>query len=82
MNAGATYRGWTYDEAAERKEDLDDAKTHLEKAIQSLSDADYPYDNLLDEIDYIRDVMTNMATIMADCKKKEDKANYRLGGDL
>ena len=82
MNTGATYRGWTYDSAADRKADLDDAKGYLEKAIQALSDADYPYDNLLDEIDYIRDEMTNMATIMADCKNKEEDANFRLGGDL
>ena len=77
-----TYRGWTYDEAAERKEDLDDAKTHLEKAIQALSDAVYPYDDLLDTIDDIRDEMTNMSFIMAVCKNKEEKADYRLGGDL
>ena len=77
-----TYRGWTYDEAAERKEDLDDAKTHLEKAIQALSDAVYPYDDLLDTIDDLRDEMTNMSFIMAVCKNKEEDANFRLGGDL
>ena len=82
MNTGATYRGWTYDEAAERKEDLDDAKNYLEKAIQALSDAVYPYDDLLDTIDDIRDEMTNMSFIMAVCRKQEDDANYRLGGDL
>ncbi len=79
---GATYRGWTYDEAADRKEDLDDAKNYLEKAIQVLSDAGYPYDDLLDMIDDLRDEMTNMSFIMAVCKNKEEKADYRLGGDL
>ena len=47
-----------------------------------MSDADYPYDDLLDTIDDIRDEMTNMSFIMAVCKNKEEKADYRLGGDL
>ena len=77
-----TYRGWTYDEAADRKEDLDDAKNYLEKAIQALSDAVYPYDDLLDTIDDIRDEMTNMSFIMAVCKKQEEDGNFRLSGDV
>ncbi len=77
-----TYRGWTYDEAADRKEDLDDAKNYLEKAIQALSDAAYPYDDLLDTIDDIRDEMTNMCVSMEVCKKKEEDGNFRLRGDV
>ena len=82
MNTGAMYMGWTYDSAADRKADLDDAKGYLEKAIQALSDVDYPYDDLLDTIDDLRDEMTSMSFIMAMCKNKEEKADYRLGGDL
>ena len=37
MNTGAMYRGWTYDSAADRKADLDDAKGYLEKAIQAVA---------------------------------------------
>ena len=36
MNTGATYRGWTYDEAISRQTDLFDARDYLRKAIDAL----------------------------------------------
>ncbi len=82
MNTGATFRGWTYDEADERQTQLFNARYYLKKAIEELNDATFPYENLEDTIDDIQTEMDYMNTIMDKCKNKEEKADYRLGGDL
>ncbi len=82
MNTGATYRGWTYDEAISRQTDLFDARDYLRKAIDALEDAVFSYDAIEDILDDIRIEMDDMMVIMKECKDLEEKADYRLGGDL
>ncbi len=82
MNTGATYRGWTYDEAISRQTDLFDARDYLRKSIDALKDAAFPYESLEDTLDDIRTEMDDMMVIMKECKQQEDKANYRLSGDV
>ena len=82
MNTGATYRGWTYDEAISRQTDLFDARDYLIIAIDALKDANFPWESLEDTLDDIRTEMDDMVVIMKECKDLEEKADYRLGGDL
>ncbi len=82
MTTEANYMGWTYDEAADRKADLDDAKEQLTKAIESLKEARFPYNTLNEIVGEIKTEMTNMAFVMARCKQIEEKAAVRLGGEL
>ncbi len=82
MTTEANYMGWTYDEAADRKADLDDAKEQLTKAIESLKEAQFPYNALNEIVGEIKTEMTNMSFVMARCKQIEEKAAVRLGGEL
>ena len=82
MTTEANYMGWTYDEAADRKADLDDAKEQLTKAIESLKEAQFPYNALNEIVGEIKTEMTNMSFVMARCKQIEEKATVRLGGEL
>ncbi len=76
------YMGWTYDEAANRHADLDDAKEQLTKAIESLKEAQFPYNTLNQIAEDVKKEMVSMAFIMAACKRIEEKAAVRLGGEL
>ena len=78
----ATYNGWTYNQAADRKNDLDDGYNHLTKALEALSATDYDTGVLLDELDKIYEQKSLMNFYMAKTKQKEDDANYRLSGDV
>ena len=82
MTTEANYMGWTYDEAANRHADLDDAKEQLTKAIESLKEAQFPYNALNEIVGEIKTEMTNMSFVMAACKQIEEKAAVRLGGEL
>lgn len=82
MNTGATYRGWTYDEAISRQTDLFDARDYLRKAIDALEDAVFSYDAIEDILDDIRIEMDDMMVIMKECKDLEEKANFRLSVDV
>ena len=82
MNTGATYMGWDFDEAMTRHADLEDGKRYLEKAIESLKEAEFSYATLEEIVKEVKREMTNMNFIAAKCRKQEDDANYRLGGDL
>ena len=82
MNTGATYRGWTYDEAANRLDNLNDAMDHLHTAIISMKDAKFPYSALCTYTELLSDELISMSFVMARCKQIEEKADYRLGGDL
>ena len=82
MTTEANYMGWTYDEAANRHADLDDAKEQLTKAIESLKEAKFPHNTLNEIINDIKKEITNMSFVMARCKQIEEKAAVRLGGEL
>ena len=77
-----TYRGWTYDEAISRQTDLFDARDYLRKAIDALEDAAFSYHAIEDILDDIRIEMDDMMVIMKECKDLEEKANFRLSGDV
>ena len=82
MTTEANYMGWTYDEAANRHADLDDARDCLEKTIEALKAAVFPYAYMQDRLEGIKTEMTNMSFVMARCKQIEEKAAVRLGGEL
>ena len=82
METEATYNGLTYDQAANRHADLDDAREYLTKAANALADADFDTEALMDILSDVTTERTNMAFVMAACKQIEEKAAFRLGGDL
>lgn len=79
---GATYQGWTYDMAADKKADLDDGYGYLRKAIEALGAADFDTSALQDEVDEVMEQKALMNFYMAKTKQLEDDAGFRLGGDL
>jgi hypothetical protein len=82
MTTEANYMGWTYDEAANRHDNLNDARDHLHKAIISMKDAKFPYSALCTYTELLSDELTSMSFVMARCKQIEEKATVRLGGEL
>ena len=68
--------GWTYDEAANRHADLDDAKTRLEKTNSKPWEAAVPFPICLTcKMVKKEGQTTNMAFVMARCKQIEEKAD-------
>ena len=82
MNIGAVHLGWTYDGAADRESDLEEINYHLRQAVNILMNAKLPYVDLLSKISYFEYGLENIRTIMAECKRREEAADFRLSGDL